>query len=267
MTSSAPVELHFERWGESGPAVVILHGLFGSSSNWRSVAKRLAATRRIFVVDQRNHGRSPHAADHSYGDLAGDVLAFLDTHELTSCFLVGHSMGGKVAMLLATQHPERVAGLVVVDIAPSGDGGSELRRILETMRQIDPSSSSSREDLDSQLARGIPDTRVRAFLLMNLTRGEHGRFRWRLGLTELSGAFDEIVAPLALDRPYDGPSLFVRGGRSGYIEDRDLAEISRLFPRGAVATIANAGHWVHAETPEEFLVAVDGFLSRCTRSG
>lgn len=259
------MELHFERFGHGAP-VLILHGLFGSAANWRTVAKALGEHYCVYAVDQRNHGRSPHADSLSYDDLAADAVAFLDRHGIERAAVIGHSMGGKAAMRLALGEPDRVAALIVVDIVPSRRSTEGLRPVLDALLAVDPSSCATREDVERRLASRIADVRLRRFLLMNLTRAPNGTLRWRLNLRAIAESFTGLAGPIDSAGSYGGPTLFVRGGLSPYVSDRDRPDIERLFPRADVVTIEGAGHWVHAEAPNQFLEIVGGFLSRSVGS-
>jgi pimeloyl-ACP methyl ester carboxylesterase len=259
------VELHFERYGH-GPPVLILHGLFGSSSNWRTVAKALGERYCVYAVDQRNHGRSPHADALGYGDLAADARDFLDRHGIESAAIVGHSMGGKVAMTLALADPGRVSALVIVDIAPARQSADGLRPVLDALLAVDPATCATREEVDRRLVTYLDDTRLRQFLLMNVARADGGELRWRLNLPAIAAHFAELAGPIDAGDAYGGPTLFVRGEKSGYVRDVDRPDIERLFPRASIVTIKDAGHWVHAEQPERFLEVVGGFLSRSLSS-
>jgi pimeloyl-ACP methyl ester carboxylesterase len=255
--SDAPVPLYYEDQGH-GAAVLVLHGLFGSSSNWRSFAKRLAEDLRVIAVDLRNHGRSAHAERIDYPSMAGDVLALLDELGLPGASLVGHSMGGKVAMESAVAHPARVERLVVLDIAPRAavDGP---REVLEALLDVDLMKARSRQDVDAQLAPRLSDPALRAFLLMGITRNESGGFEWKFDPTAIAANWNAIVAGVS-PGIYDGPTLFVRGERSGYVRDADVPEIRARFPSARIETIERAGHWLHAEAPDETFRAVREFL-------
>jgi esterase len=269
MLLGSGVELHFERYGDGAP-VLILHGLFGSSTNWRSIAKTLGEHYSVYALDQRNHGRSPHGDTLGYYDLAADARGFLDRHGIERAAVIGHSMGGKVAMTLALTQPERVAALVVVDIAPARQSADGLRPVLDALLAVDPSRCATRDDVDRELAAYLQDSRLRQFLLMNVERGAGGALRWRLNLQAIAAHFSDLASPIGVGRageePYTGPALFVRGERSGYVRDADRPDIERLFPHASVVTIEGAGHWVHAEAPERFLQVVGGFLSRWVSS-
>ena len=238
-----------------GPPLVVAHGLFGSGRNWGAIAGRLSDIRRVVTVDVRNHGESLQSDDHSYAAQAEDLAEVIEAQGGRADVL-GHSMGGKAAMVLALGHPERVASLVVADIAPRAYDHSQ-REMIEAMRAVDLSAVERRSDADAQLADHVADPAVRAFLLQSLDVA--GR-RWRLNLDALDAAMDDLVGWPEPEGRYDGPALFLRGGASRYVADEDLPAIRRLFPEARVETIADAGHWLHAEAPRPFEAAVRSFL-------
>ncbi|HXQ50126.1 MAG TPA: alpha/beta fold hydrolase [Stellaceae bacterium] len=254
-----PIALACQEHG-SGPPVLILHGLFGSAQNWTTVARRWAARFHVFALDLRNHGASPWADSMSYPEMAQDVAGFIAARGLGSAAIVGHSMGGKVAMALALAATEIVERLVVVDIAPVAHAPAHQDEIA-AMQALDLARIDRRGAADAALKPSIPDDAVRAFLVQNLVAGPAG-LRWRINLdviaaeiAALSG-FPDFPAGTA----YPGPTLAVRGGRSPYVRDRDLAAFARIFPALRLVTIADAGHWLHAERMDEFLAAVTPFL-------
>jgi len=253
------VTLSYKSQGSaSGSTLVILHGLLGSSSNWRSIARRLSAQHRVFALDLPNHGDSPHVPRMSYPAMAADVRAFLDTHAIDAATIIGHSMGGKVAMRLALDAPQRVHRLVVVDIAPTPSHHDHLPW-LRAMADLDLSRVSRRADAEHMLADAVPDPGMRGFLLQNLT-STPGGFAWRVNLeaieASLPALLDFPVDPQA--QPFRGESLFVRGARSDYVLPEDEPVILELFPGAQIVTVEGAGHWVHAEQPERFLTAIHG---------
>lgn len=232
-----------------GPPALVLHGLFGSGTNWRTVARRLGSRLECHLVDQRNHGRSPHARGMAYPALAGDVLVYLDANRLDRAGLIGHSMGGKTAMTLALSAPERVRWMIVADIAP-GPSPSDHRPILDALQTLALDSLASRAAADAALARSVPEPALRQFLLQNLVHGDSG-LRWRIDLEAIAEALPDLTgfpstAPGAV---YRGPTLFLRGERSDYVTARHEPRIRALFPSASVGTIADAGHWLHAEQP------------------
>jgi esterase len=254
------VQLVASEYGE-GPPVAILHGLFGSGRNWRSIAQQLAARHHVVAFDLRNHGASPWAEGMSYSEMADDVRASLRSLGVERFALLGHSMGGKVAMLMALLKPAEVDRLAVVDIAPAPNPPTLLGYV-RAMGAADLRGITRRGEVDVQLASAIPDPAERAFLLQNLAI-DNGHAHWRLNLEAIErefpriGGFPELPAGTA----YDGPTLFVAGGRSGYIQPEHEPAIRQLFPQAQIIRIEGAGHWVHAEQPQAFLQIVAPFLS------
>ena len=255
------LELAFVEHGQRGPPIVILHGLFGSSRNWATIARRLADEHRVFTLDLRNHGASPWAERMTYDDMADDVAAFIQRHGLSPATVMGHSMGGKVAMRLALARSGLVARLIVIDVAPVTYRHS-LGEYVEAMREARITGTNRRQDVDAQLQRVIPDPAVRAFLLQNLVRTEQG-FAWRVNLDAIAANLPVLMGfPSDAGQSYGGPTLFLRGGRSSYVRPEHRPVIEKLFAKVELVTIADAGHRVHAEKPETFLAVVRRFLDR-----
>ncbi len=267
------MKLFFRETG-SGMPLVILHGLYGSSDNWMSIARQLADDYRVILPDQRNHGESPHSPVHNYPALIADLEAFVRDRELDHFILMGHSMGGKTAIYYALQHPERVAALIPVDISPrtyrlTGDPGtsfSQHKKMMEAMLRLDLSALRIRQEVTDALAGAIPSLRIRQFLMKNLARDDQGRFRWKINLPALYDNLEKILPgpdsdPLLSQKQFtSAPVLFVRGARSGYITKEDMPVIRRFFPQAQIKTLPDAGHWLHAEQPELFLHTVTDFL-------
>src|SRR5947208_538712 len=245
----------------AGPPLAILHGLFGSSRNWASMAQRLAAHHRVITIDLRNHGGSPWADTMGYGEMAEDVLSTMRAHGYDHFALLGHSMGGKVAMIAALEHGTAVERLIVADIAPVAYAVRHLGQ-LKAMRELDLTAIKRRSDADAALAAAIPDAAERGFLLQNLIL-ENGRVRWRLNLSTIEHEMPRLVGFPAVPagRTYDGPTLFVAGELSAYLRPEHEPPIRHLFPHAEIANIDNAGHWLHAEQPAAFLAIVEGFLT------
>ena len=243
-----------------GPPALVLHGLFGSGTNWRTIARRLGSRLECHLVDLRNHGRSPHASGMAYPQLAADVLAYLDANRLDRVGLIGHSMGGKTAMTLALSASERVRWLVVADIAPV-PSPSDHRPILDALRALALDSLASRAEADAALARSVPDLGLRQFLLQNLVRGDGG-LRWRIDLEAISEALPDLTdfPPTPPGAFCDEPTLFLRGAGSEYLTVHHEPRIRALFPRASIATIAHAGHWLHAEQPGAVAERIARFL-------
>jgi pimeloyl-ACP methyl ester carboxylesterase len=242
-----------------GPPVLILHGLFGSARNWATIAKRLAERHRVLAVDLRNHGDSPHAASMRYDEMAEDVLSLIRERGLGAPAIVGHSMGGKVAMVAALLQPESVSWLAVVDVAPVAYRGT-LRAYADAMLGLDIAGPARRAAIDAALAGSVPEPGIRAFLLHNLAPDGDG-FRWRPNLPAIAAAMEGISSFPDIQGSYLGPALFIRGERSDYVVAGYEPRIRRLFPRAQIVTIAQSGHWIHAEQPAAFLAALEPFLA------
>ena len=255
-----PVNLHYNQAGESGrPDLIVLHGLFGSSTNWRTVVRELRTEFRITAVDLRNHGGSPWHADAGYPAMAEDVALLIRKLSLNSPSILGHSMGGKTAMCLVQSGLVSVDRLIVADIAPVSYSHSHLDHV-NALSSIDLQHVSSRSDVDRQLATTVSDAGIRQFLLQNLVRDE-GSFSWRINLEAIGNNMESLVGYPELP-PSDVKTLFIRGERSDYIQDRYYPEIQRLFPDSRVNTINDAGHWLHAEQPERVIELTKYFLTR-----
>jgi pimeloyl-ACP methyl ester carboxylesterase len=252
------MQLHFQSYGKGAP-LIILHGLFGSLENWHSISRNLAADFQVLAVDQRNHGRSPHASEMSYQLMAEDLQELLAAQQLGSVNLLGHSMGGKTAMVFSLTHPDLVNKLVVVDMAPRTYPPQHLE-ILKALLSLDLRSFKSRAEIESELAPSIPDLATRQFLLKNLKRDSTGGFSWQMNLAAINANYDCLNEAISSQRSFDKPALFIRGERSHYILDEDMPPIRKLFPRTKFCQIPGAGHWVHADKPEPFLRKVREFL-------
>jgi esterase len=244
-----------------GPPLAIVHGLFGSGRNWAGIAQRLAAHHRVIALDLRNHGVSPWAETMDYVEMAEDVRATLHASGHRRCALIGHSMGGKVAMMAALGHGEDVERLVVVDIAPVTYHPRHLAYV-RAMRALDLGAIKRRAEADARLAPAVGDAAERGFLLQNLVF-DGGAARWRLNLAAIERALPDLAGfpALAPAASYRGPALFVAGVRSDYLRSEHEPKIRRLFPDARIARIADAGHWLHAEQPQAFLDIVEPFLA------
>ena len=253
------IELSYQDIGHGEP-LLILHGLFGSKRNWGAIAKKLSAHHHVFSLDLRNHGESPWVDGMDYRDLAEDVAAFIKAHGLGPCTVVGHSMGGKTAMMLALTRPELVNRLVVVDIAPV-ERETGFGAYIEAMSEVPLPACESRADVEEHLESVVREKMVRTFLVQNLIRDESG-FRWRINLSALADGMDDIAdfPEPSNCRSFTGPTLFVAGAASDYIQPHHMGDINRLFPKADIAHIPGAGHWLHAEAPETFLKELNAFL-------
>lgn len=251
------MQLFSREFGQGNP-VIILHGLFGFSDNWQTIAKGLSEHHLVVTPDLRNHGRSPHVPTHTYPEMAEDVKTFMEAHWMFRADLIGHSMGGKVAMQLALNYPDMVDKLVVVDMDP-GQATDNHRDIFRALLELDLNQIKTRQEADEFLGNRISDTGTRQFLLKNITRNEDGTFAWKMNLPVLWRAYPDILGAVHGD-PFDKPALFIRGGKSDYVKDSEIPAIKQLFPKAEILTIEGAGHWVHADKPAELLAALKGFL-------
>ncbi len=246
--------------GEAQPPLLIAHGLFGSSRNFNSLGKRLATNRRVILLDMRNHGQSPWDDDHSYPAMANDIAAAIERLAGGEAVLLGHSMGGKAAMVLALTRPELLAGLIVADIAPVPHEHTHLGYVA-AMKAVDLDRVSRRSDADPMLAEAIPEAPLRAFILQNLIV-EDGRARWRINLDALEANMAALVGfPEDLPEPaYEGPAYFLHGGASPYVAPETHPRIRALFPAAGIEALEGAGHFLHAEQPDAFREKVEGWL-------
>jgi len=254
-------ELHFQDFpGPAGaPPLVVAHGLFGSGVNWRGVARRLSGGRRVLAPDLRNHGRSFHHEAVDYAAMARDILDTLDAQGIHRADLLGHSMGGKAAMVAALTRPEAVAHLVVVDIAPAAYTHSHAS-LIEALMDVDVAAAGSRGEVDSALKASIPDPMTRQFLLQSLEKAEAG-YRWRLNLKALRQGMSDLTGfPQLEGHTFEGPALFVNGAESEYLQPGHRPCIESYFPNVRYFTVESAGHWVHVEQPDALIERVEAFV-------
>ncbi len=250
----------------AGEPVVILHGLMGACENWRYVRGALAARNRVICLDLPNHGRSPPAATFDLRSIGGDVIETLDTLGVGRAVVIGHSLGGKVAMQMASDHAERLKGLVVVDISPRAIPPVQLF-VLRACQQIDLASATRRSELDADLAQSIPQPETRVFLLKNVVRETDGHFAWRVPLQHLVDNYRAVSDAPPLVAPYTGPTLFVAGEKSPFRVTADEDLIRGWFPAARLVTIPAAGHLVHADQPEAFVSQIRAFLDSISNYG
>jgi esterase len=267
------MKLYFRKYG-SGPTLVILHGLYGSSDNWVSVAGRLSSYFTVILPDLRNHGQSPHSDVHSYDALADDLNELMNDLGTEKFILGGHSMGGKVALKFALKWPERLNGLVIIDISPFGTSDPqnpffvEHREILESILSIKPESATSRDEIENILQKQMHSERIRGFIMKNLRRRPEGNFEWRLNapalLSNLQKITDGVINREADVMPVSGfPVVFIRGGLSDHLMPGDIKDITKIFPAAEIITIPDSGHWIHTEKPDE----IAEILIRMARGG
>lgn len=250
--------LHYQLAG-SGPLVVLIHGLFGSYENLGSIARALTDDFQVLNIDVRNHGRSAHSAEMDYTVMAADVADTLAHLALTPYAIIGHSMGGKIAMEFALRQPEATQRLVLADIAPISYSTGRHQQIFAGLNSIDMSTLANRRDADEQLAAFIPEVGVRQFLLKSLDKTDDG-FRWRFNVPALQHNYASLISAPATQGQFTGPALFIKGSESDYILPEHRPTIMQLFPGAQAKVIQGTGHWLHAEKPAVFNKLVRDFL-------
>ncbi|WP_439181639.1 alpha/beta fold hydrolase [Carboxylicivirga taeanensis] len=266
------MKLYHREYGKNGPALVILHGLYGSSDNWVSIARQLENDYRIYLIDQRNHGQSPHSDEHNYESMSKDLLEFFDANKIDKAHLAGHSMGGKTAMRFALAYPERINKLVILDIAPKSYASfsnyaqitNNHHSIIDSLLKLQLDAAESRRDIDRQLSASLPNVKLRQFLLKNVERKKGGTYQWSLNLPVIKSTLDQIMDGFSQLNPDDHhstiPSIFIRGEESDYIMDEDTLIIRKFFKNAEVVSIPKAGHWLHAEQPDLLIKTLAYFL-------
>jgi len=271
------MNLFFREEGEGFP-IVIVHGLYGSSDNWLTVGKKLSTSHKVYMIDQRNHGRSPNSEEHSYEAMKNDLAEFFDQQKIDKAILMGHSMGGKTAMCFAADYPERIEKLIVVDIAPKDyfllNDESQYylhNNILRAMLELDFGKIDSRKQVEDFLNERIDSTQIVQFLLKNVHRNKENQlYEWRLNVPVLYDNLDEIIKGVNAhwfdDRlPITNyPVLFIKGANSNYILPEDYASIRRIYPEAEIVQIPDAGHWLHAEQPQLFMNTIWSFIQKLT---
>ncbi|MBN4074092.1 alpha/beta fold hydrolase [bacterium AH-315-E10] len=257
--------LFYRELGEAGADLIILHGLMGSSRNWLTIAGSLSETYHVYVLDLRNHGQSDHCDEMSLEDMRDDVIQFIETHHIANPILIGHSMGGKVAMLTAMTLGEAIRGLVVVDIAPRDYGMGLHKDILEQMDAIDFNEMHSRADVEAHLKAVIYSDEIRGFVLTNLIR-QAGQLSWRLNILAILNYYETLRGfPVSQSTPFIGKTLFIKGEQSDYLQVSDNDILTSLFPCHELVEVCGTGHWLHAEKPDDTLKVLWTFLTYCCK--
>lgn len=276
------MKLFYRKYGETGPPLIIVHGLYGSGDNWVSIARELSSDFEVYAIDQRNHGQSPHSDTHDYPSMSEDLKMFMDAEGIEQAVLIGHSMGAKTLMYFTASWPDRVLALVSIDMAPRAYHDQALDytsaanhgKMIAAMLELDLEAYANREEVGNALALKIGSERVRGFLLKNLRRGQNGQFSWRINLEAFKNNLPRILDGLmagendgggGLEKIPDGgitrvPVLFIAGEKSDYIRTEDHQLIRKLFPTARILTVPGAGHWVHAEQPELLIKNLKYFL-------
>lgn len=261
------MKLFYRNFGQGKP-IIIIHGLYGSSDNWVGIGRKLAQNFEIFLVDQRNHGNSPHSNEHNYDLLQNDILEFMNDHNIEKATIIGHSMGGKTAIFFAKNNPERTSNLIIVDIAPinysikNNPHFINHKAIIETMLSVDFDKIKSRKEADNALKSNIPSIALRQFLLKNIKKNNDNSFSWRINIRSIYNNLEQILkADINKDLKITGfPILFIRGENSEYLTKKHYQDIYTMFPSAKIVTIKDSGHWLHAENPNDFIEEVQKFL-------
>lgn len=256
------MQLNYKKYGEQGEPLLILHGLFGMLDNWATLGRKFSDTLstnhfKVYLIDQRNHGKSPHDATMDYELMANDIANFIQQQQLEKVNLIGHSMGGKVAMQLAFTHPQLIKKLLVADIAPKAYKGNHYE-IFNAIESVDLTLINSRKDADKALENLLPNFGVRQFILKNLARNNKGEYYWKLAINNIKTNYESLIG--GVDGSFDGATLFIKGGKSNYISPEDWVTIQQKFSNAKLNEIEAAGHWLHAEKPLAFYEIVMKFL-------
>lgn len=255
-------QLLYARIEGEGDDIIIIHGFLGMSDNWKSIGKTLAGSGyRVHMLDVRNHGRSFHSDDFTYDAMVSDVVKYMDHHGIANAFVLGHSMGGKIAMLLACNHPDRVRKLIVADIAPK-PYRAHHGEIIEALQTVDFDAMPGRDEIREHLMSRLSDVGVVEFLLKSLYWKSAGKLAFRFNVPVLAAANDSIGQELPQGATYDGPTLFLKGANSDYIKEKDQPRIKEHFPKSVLVSLKDAGHWLHAEQPEAFVESAKAFLAK-----
>lgn len=253
------MKLHFRTLGEGYP-LIILHGVFGSSDNWQTLGKVFAEQFKVYLVDLRNHGNSPHSEEFNYTVMMEDVVELMKDEGIEHAHVLGHSMGGKVAMHLATNYSDLVSKLIVVDIAPKYYAPHH-QQIFNGFHSVDLANLKSRKDAEDQMSKVISNMGVRLFILKNLNRDKEGNFSWKLNVNAIEKAIEKVGSAIEDGVSFEKDTLFISGGKSDYIQKDDHPMIKSHFRNAKIETVEGAGHWVHAERPDELEKLVLNFLS------
>jgi pimeloyl-ACP methyl ester carboxylesterase len=255
------MRLFCRTYGEGKP-LIILHGLLGMSDNWIMPAKELSKTFKVILPDLRNHGNSPHSDDFNLQVLADDIVELIQTSGFELVYLLGHSLGGRIAMSVALQHPQLLEKLVVVDIAPRKySGNKSISNMIDVMSRVDFNKLATLTAIEEFLTRHITDPRVRNHAMKNLKKKTGGGFEWKANLPIIVIDIETLMTPVYEEIPFTKPALFIKGGASDFITDADMKPIFLHFPKATLRIIPNASHWVHADEPELFIEEVNAFLA------
>jgi len=253
------MKLFSKVYGDDGENLVIVHGLFGMSDNWNTIGKKLSKYFRVHILDLRNHGKSPHSNNFNYEVMCQDLNEYIIDHDLVKPIILGHSLGGKLAIKFALMYSEKVKKIIVADIAPKKYNNSEQKYYLEQLNNLDLRNYEKRVEIDKVLSRTCSNKSIRLFLLKNLCRKKDGRFGWKFNLPTLMSKLDNIRNGFFDEKRITVPACFLKGERSDYILDKDKLLINNLFYNYRIVSISNAGHWLHVDNQSDFLKEVIKF--------
>jgi len=254
------MKLHSKIYGDKGQDLIVIHGLFGMSDNWNTLGKKFSKYCKVHLIDLRNHGRSPHSEDFDYNVMSKDVLEYMEDHNIQKPILLGHSLGGKVAMNFAFTYPNKIEKLIVADISPREYNSDFYKNLLGTLYNLPLDNFEKREEIDRVLSSTYEDKGMRLFLLKNLYRNENKEFAWRFNINVLLEKVQNIQDASFVSGKLNVPTHFISGGNSDYINSADELLIKKHFTDFSICTIEGAGHWLHAEKPERFHDEVMGSL-------
>ncbi len=256
------MKLFYRKYGEGQP-LIILHGLFGISDNWVTIGRKLAEKLEVYILDQRNHGQSPHSDVFNYYAMVEDLYEFIEEHQLYNPIIIGHSMGGKTAMNFALEHPAKVEKLIIVDMSVREYRARQIHlNIIEAMNTVDLTQIKSREEVGGILSQFIKVERIKLFILKNLYHINNNKYGWRINIKGISDNLENVFKGVESSITFNKPALFIKGGLSDYILEKDYDLISTIFPQAEFETINNASHWIHAEKPNELCAAFSKFLEK-----
>jgi esterase len=257
------MELNYKSFG-SGEPLIILHGLFGMLDNWQILAKKFAKTHEVFTIDLRNHGKSPHNPEHSYAVMARDIYDFLEEQNIFNASILGHSMGGKVAMQFASYFPGFVKKLIVADMAPKTYDTirEDHQNIFKAIDLLEENNFKERSEAEDALKAIIKVEKIYLFIFKNMTYDEDGRVSWKFNPTALKENYQEMMKNISAPKPVKVPTLFIKGGKSDYIDLNEFDGFKKFFPQAELKIIEEAGHWIHADAPQEFSKIVIDFLNK-----
>tara|TARA_B110000902_G_scaffold259155_1_gene330015 strand:- start:960 stop:1730 length:771 start_codon:yes stop_codon:yes gene_type:complete len=253
------MKLHSKIYGDKGQDLIVIHGLFGMGDNWNSLGKQFSKYCKVHLIDLRNHGRSPHSTEFNYEVMCEDILEYMEDNDISNPIILGHSLGGKLAMKFAFTHPDKIEKLIVADISPRKYNTDFHQNLLRTLYKLPLEDFDKREEIDEVLSSIYEDKGMRLFLLKNLYRNENKEFAWRFNIEVLLEKVSNIQEASFIEGVCNIPTHFLRGGNSDYINSADELIINKHFSDFSIATIDGAGHWLHAEKPEQFYNEVMGF--------